>query len=186
MRNDPRMKAMGLVFALVLGTSGLFTVAQAARPQSSPPPLVWTDALSDPDQARTDYVEHCAGCHGVQGKSAPAELPELRDRVGWFMCTPETRAYLLQLPNVAHSRILDNQELADMMNFVVFGLGGSSAPAGARPFTADEVGKERKLPLESVSLKAERARHVKAAIRKCRAPVSLRLMYEGEPKALRR
>jgi hypothetical protein len=69
---------------------------------------------------QSDYVEHCSGCHGMQGNSAPAEIPVLRERVGYFMCTPEGRDYLIRLPNVAYSAITDNQQLADMMNFVVF------------------------------------------------------------------
>lgn len=109
--------------------------------------------------------------------SAPAKLPQLRDRVGYFMCTPETRAYLIHLPNVAHSRITDNQQLADLVNFVVFGLGGDSTPADARPFSAGEVARERQFALSSASLKAERARHVEAAIRTCHAPASLRALY---------
>ena len=73
----------------------------------------------------------------MQGNSAPAEIPVLRDRVGYFPCARrEGRDHLIRLPNVAYSAISDNQELADMMNFVVFGLGGNSAPKGARPFTA--------------------------------------------------
>lgn len=136
--------------------------------------------MSDPVQARSDFVEHCAGCHGVQGSSAPAKLPELQGRVGWFMCTPASRAYLIRLPNVAHARIEDNQQLADMMNFVVFVLGKDSAPAGTRPFTASEVAYERQFALTSVSLKAERARHAQEAIRTCHAPASLKLHYPGE------
>lgn len=73
-------------------------------------------AIGDPELAKADYVEHCAGCHGVQGLSAPAKLPELRGRVGYMMCTADTRAYLLRLPNIAKSRISDNQQLADMLN----------------------------------------------------------------------
>ncbi len=88
----------------------------------------------------SDYVEYCSGCHGMQGNSAPAEIPVLRDRVGYFMCTKDGRDYLIRLPNVAYSAITDNRELADMMNFVVFGLGGNSAPKGTKPFTAAEVG----------------------------------------------
>lgn len=134
-------------------------------------------AITDPVLARSDYVENCGGCHGVQGVSAPAKLPQLRDRVGYFMCTPEARAYLVRLPNVAHSRITDNQQLADLVNFVVFGLGGASTPLDARPFDAKEVARERRFALSSTSLKAERARHVETAIRKCHAPPSLRALY---------
>jgi methylamine dehydrogenase light chain len=37
--------------------------------------------ISDPELARSDFVEHCGGCHGPDGRSAPAALPELR--AGW-------------------------------------------------------------------------------------------------------
>ena len=159
-------------FALLASAMALAGVSVAARPGDGLP-----SAITDVEQARMDYVENCGGCHGVQGRSAPAEVPELRDRVGYFLCTPAARAYLLRLPNVVHSRIADNQELADMMNFVVFGLGGASAPRDAAPFTAAEVAQNRPLVLASVQLRQERARLVEGAIRACHAPRSLRLFY---------
>lgn len=134
-------------------------------------------AIADPELARGDYVEHCAGCHGVQGFSAPAKLPELRGRVGYMMCTADTRAYLLRLPNIAKSRIADNQQLADMLNFMVFGLGGDSVLPGTVPFTAQEVARERRHALTSASLVAERQRHVETAIGKCGAPATFRNFY---------
>ena len=136
-------------------------------------------AIGDPELAKADYVEHCAGCHGVQGLSAPAKLPELRGRVGYMMCTVDTRAYLLRLPNIAKSRISDNQQLADMLNFMVFGLGGTSVLPGTKPFTAAEVGYERQFALTSASLVRERKRHVETAIGKCGAPASFRNFYSG-------
>jgi hypothetical protein len=135
-------------------------------------------AITDPELAKADYVEHCAGCHGVQGISAPAKLPELRGRVGYMMCTPATRAYLLRLPNIAKSRLSDNQQLADMLNFMVFGIGGQSVLPGTRPFTAREVGFERQFALTSASLVAERKRHVETSIRQCGAPASFRDFYQ--------
>lgn len=135
-------------------------------------------AIGDPELARADYVEHCAGCHGVQGISAPAKLPELRGRVGYMMCTPDTRAYLLRLPNIAKSRLSDNQQLADMLNFMIFGIGGQSVLAGTRPFTATEVEYERKFALTSASLVKERKRHVETAIHECGAPATFRNFYQ--------
>ncbi|RQW45182.1 cytochrome C [Novosphingobium sp. LASN5T] len=167
-----------LALACAVGRAdGRATPAQPSTPQLTP-----AEVMVDPELARSDYVEHCAGCHGVQGKSAPAPLPELFGRVGWFMCTPQSRAYLLRLPNIAHSRIKDNAELADMMNYVVFVIGAGSVPPGTRPFTGAEVTRERPLVMDSASLTAERARHAADAIRKCRAPASLGLLYPGETK----
>jgi cytochrome c553 len=129
---------------------------------------------------QSDYVEHCSGCHGMQGNSAPAEIPVLRDRVGYFMCTKQGRDYLIRLPNVAYSAIADNQELADMMNFVVFGLGGHSAPKGAKPFTAAEVARLRGHALATQSLIAVRAQIVSQMTRDCAVPESMKFFYDGE------
>jgi hypothetical protein len=154
---------------------------QAAEPDNHSPdiPASVRAMMADPELAQSDFIENCAGCHGVRGSTVPAHLPEIKDRVGWFMCTPESRAYLLRLPNVAHSRITDNAQLADLMNYVVFVLGGKSVPAGSKPFTGEEVAHERQFALTSVSLKAERLRLANVAIAKCRAPASLRLQYPG-------
>ena len=133
---------------------------------------------------QSDYVEHCSGCHGMQGNSAPAPIPVLRDRVGYFMCTREGRDYLIRLPNVAYSAIDDNQELADMMNFVVFGLGGSSAPRAAKPFTAAEVARLRRDALATQSLILARTKVVAGlAASDCAVPDSMRFFYDGEQRA---
>ena len=163
-----RWLALPILLALTIGGSAAAIAVDGAV------------RISDPVQARSDYIENCAGCHGIGGDSAPAQLPLLRHRIGYFLCTPEARAYLVRVPNVAHSRITDNAQLADLLNYVVFDLGGDSAPANARPFTADEVTRERAHPLNGVSLKAMRASLVERVIRACRAPASLRLLYPGD------
>lgn len=139
-------------------------------------------ALPQLTKPESDYVEYCSGCHGMQGNSAPAEIPVLRDRVGYFMCTRDGRDYLIRLPNVAYSAIDDNQELADMMNFVVFGLGGNSAPKASKPFTASEVKRLRAAALATQSLIAARARVVGKLISTCGAPQSMKFFYDGEPR----
>ena len=180
---------VGLKALLALGGAAALCAA-ALRAEPAPiapasqafPTIRHPEKMQDPEFARSSYIEHCAGCHGVAGSSIPANLPELKDRVGWFMCTPDARAYLLRLPNVAHSRITDNEALADLMNFVVFELGGDSVPAGTKPFTADELAYERQFALIGPGLKAERARLSNDVIRKCHAPASLRLQYPHSPQ----
>jgi hypothetical protein len=169
--------AVALAAALVVPRGMVQAAPAASRPAFDP-----ASVMTDPDQARSDYVEHCGGCHGVHGDTVPAHLPELEGRVGWFMCTPEARAYLIRLPNVAHSRIKDNAELADMMNYVVFVLGEGSAPAGTAPFTADEVARERLKALTNMNLSAERQRLANQLVRQCHAPESIRKLYPGEPQ----
>lgn len=130
------------------------------------------------NEVQSAYLQFCGGCHGIQGTSAPREVPSLRGQVGSFMCTPEGRAYLVRLPNVALAPISD-QMLSDVMNFVVFDLGGSNSHApntmrGVAPFTAAEVAQLRKQPLTDTGLAAYRARVVANLIERCAAPASLR------------
>jgi hypothetical protein len=156
----------------------LFVFAPAlAYAQSTLPELAGLPELTIP---QSDYVEHCSGCHGMQGNSAPAEIPVLRDRVGYFMCTQQGREYLIRLPNVAYSAISDDQELAEMMNFVVFGLGGNSVPKGTKPFTAAEVARLRTKPLATQSLIAARAQVVDHMLASCAVPKSMNFFYDGQ------
>jgi hypothetical protein len=154
--------------------------AAAALPAAAQPASAPSTYPAEMSQAQSDYVEHCGGCHGIHGIAAPADLPTLKDRVGWFTCLPQARAYLVRLPNIARSRITDNDQLADLLNFMLFGLGGRSTPAGTRPFTGAEVASARATPFTSVSLVETRAVLVEQMIRQCGAPAGLRLMYPGQ------
>jgi hypothetical protein len=92
---------------------------------------------------------------------------------------------LIRLPKVAYSAITDNQELADMMNFVVFGLGGNSAPKRTRPFTAPEVRRLRAEALGTQSLIAARAAVVDKMVSACAVPPSMKFFYDGQPQTAR-
>jgi hypothetical protein len=96
-------------------------------------------------------MEGCGGCHGILGSSWKKDIPELRGEVGRFLCTTAGREYLVRLPNVAFAD-MDDRLLADVMNYVVFDLGGSSAPANAVPYTAREVAALRRMPLKNTQL----------------------------------
>jgi hypothetical protein len=147
-------------------------------------PRVTHAAAPDPMKmsvAQSDYTENCGGCHGFDGNSAPADIPVLKDRVGYFMCSKEGRDYLIRLPNVAHSRITDPQELADLVNFVVFGIGGDSTPKDAKPFKPAEVAALRKQAMTTISLIAVREQVVAGLPKSCNAPASLGQYYPGQP-----
>jgi hypothetical protein len=135
---------------LVLGAgASIFLMAASYVPPVTAglKPLPWGQA---------HYYEGCGGCHGLDGISARREIPVLRDSVGAFLCSPEGRDYIVRLPNVAFAN-MDDRTLAATMNFVVFELGRGSVPAGARPYTAEEVGSLRRMPLKNQPLAQMRA-----------------------------
>lgn len=112
-----------------------------------------------------NYLKACAGCHGVRGEADQA-VPRMEGLVGAFLCTDEARAYIVRLPNIAFSTLGDG-DLADMMNYVVFGLGGESAPRGARPYSPAEVAALRRRPLKNRNLMQLRAEVLGPALDAC-------------------
>ena len=127
--------------------------------------------------AQGDYLLNCGGCHGFHGVSNANLVPSLKDLVGYYLRSPEGRAYLPRLPNVAFSTLSD-QRLAAVLNYVVFEIGGNSAPVGAKPYDAAEVGRWRKQPLNEVVLSQYRLQLVENLISRHQAPAELRV-YTG-------
>lgn len=124
-------------------------------------------------KVQSDYVLACGGCHGENGISNSRLVPDLAEQVGHFLEIPEGREYLVRLPNVA-AAALEDDALAAVLNFMVWTIGGSSAPGAGRRFTAREVGALRRQPLADVSLRRLRARLVDTLVTEHGAPESLR------------
>lgn len=127
---------------------------------------------------QSNYLLGCGGCHGENGTSNSKLVPELRGQVGFFLNTPEGREYLVRLPNVAFS-VMSDQELADVLNFMVFQIGGDSVPPHTEPYTSAEVGKLRRQPLNEVSLVRYRNQLIETLIGQHNASERLRI-YAGD------
>ena len=127
---------------------------------------------------RLPYLMGCVGCHGETGVTISQKVPDLKNQIGFFLHLPEGRAYLVRLPNVAFAPISD-AALADMMNYMVFDLGGPSVPKDAKPYSAAEVGRLRKQPLTEVPLFQYRTEIVERLIADYQAPEAMRLYGQG-------
>ncbi len=152
-------RALGGLMAAVAGMALCLSPAQAETAKIRETPAY--------KAGEWNYLKGCAGCHGVRGEAEHA-LPRMEGFVGAFLCSAEARAYIVRLPNVAFST-LDDRDLADMMNYVVFDLGGQSAPKGARPYSPAEVAMLRRRPLKNESLMRLRAEVLGPALEKCLA-----------------
>jgi hypothetical protein len=148
---------------------GMMSAALAGAPPSPPVPQF--------TRAQTNYILGCGGCHGENGITNSRLVPDLRDQVGYFLNTPQGREYLVRLPNVAFSTLSD-ADLAEVLNFMVFTLGGTSVPAKAAAYTPAEVAPLRRRPLNEVRLLEYRARLVDNLIAQHGASLRLRV-YGG-------
>jgi cytochrome c553 len=133
---------------------------------------------------QSNYILGCGGCHGVEGVSNSRLVPDLAQQVGYFLNDRAGREYLVRVPNVAFYPLSD-QDLAGLLNYMVFHLGGSSIPAGAKPYTAAEVARLRRQPLTETSLEAYRAQLIDTLGARFPVPPGLRV-YGADYRAAMR
>jgi hypothetical protein len=112
-----------------------------------------TSRLQPVSREMENFARNCQGCHGDTGVSVK-EIPTLLNRVGYFTRAEEGRAYLVQVPNVALSTIHD-QELADMLNWMVTKFDAAQLPPDFKPYTGEEVGVLRKVRIIPTVRRAE-------------------------------
>jgi hypothetical protein len=154
-------------------------VAAAAAPFTSAAGGAAEDRLSIPrfDRAAELYSRNCQGCHGHTGVSVD-EVPDLRDRVGFFLHTPEGRDYIVRVPGVAFA-LIDDEGLALTLNWALETFSARQLPEDWLPYTADEVGRLRRRPVANVT--SERAAVVARLVRHGIIPDAQSMSFGAEP-----
>lgn len=99
-------------------------------------------------RAKFNYQMSCQGCHTPDGTGGK-DVPKIKGFIGHFLTTQPGREYLVRVPGSANSA-LDNEQLAEVLNWMITELGGSSVPENMKMYTAQEVAKLRKNPLFEV------------------------------------
>jgi len=99
-------------------------------------------------RAHFNYQLFCQGCHTPDGVGA-TNIPRMKDYIGNFLLTEAGREYLVRVPGSATSALNDN-ELAEVLNWIVSNFAGDSGDREFRRYTAVEVGQLRKNPLNEV------------------------------------
>lgn len=119
--------------------------------------------------AHIDYMLKCSGCHGADGSGTPDRgIPDFRGYVDGFGRTEGGRTYVMHVPGVVNSS-LPNDRIAAVMNYVIASFGGPGTRGGVPPFTAEEVGRLRAVPVADV---VAYRREVAADMVKARIPVA--------------
>ncbi|MGB0691711.1 MAG: c-type cytochrome [Pseudomonadales bacterium] len=97
--------------------------------------LAANQAAADP---RSHYMIHCMGCHLADGRGQPPEVPVLNAELARFTSTDAGRAYLVQVPGAAQA-LINDEELAAVINWMLQVFSGDDLPEDFRPFTGEEV-----------------------------------------------
>ena len=92
-------------------------------------------------RAKFNYQMLCQGCHTPDG-SGGIDIPEIKGFIGNFLATKIGREYLIRVPGSANSA-LNNEELAEVLNWMILEFGGDSVPNNMKMYQREEVAKVR-------------------------------------------
>lgn len=109
--------------------------------------------MSAPDRslaesAQFNYILHCQGCHLADGSATPGKIPPLVGAAR-FLASDGGREFLVRVPGVSLSTIPDN-ELAELVNWMLYRFSPDDLPEDFEPYTAAEVADYRQRPLVNV------------------------------------
>ena len=106
-------------------------------------------AHAEPDVAERralfNYQMFCQGCHAIDG-SGHKSVPELKNSMHQFMASQSGREYLVRVPGSANST-LDDEQLAEVLNWMLVNFTKKETKQRWQPFIASEVAEYRKRPL---------------------------------------
>ncbi|WP_394853912.1 c-type cytochrome [Burkholderia multivorans] len=119
----------------------------------------WAGDVADAARVRQHWVLNCMGCHTATGGGIPGKVPPLANSLGYFTHVPAGREYVMRVPGASNSALSD-QELADVLNWVLTTMSRDALPRDFKPYTADEVAAHRRPALSDVA--TVRARLVRA------------------------
>lgn len=92
--------------------------------------------------AEKNYLLHCSGCHLPNGIGDPPNTPTLRDTIGKIVATPEGRDYIIRVPGSSQTP-MNNQQLADVLNWMLTEFNSETLPKNFEPLSAQEVSSSR-------------------------------------------
>ncbi len=112
--------------------------------------------VTDPAQARIDYMLHCQGCHGPDGAgTTDGVVPRLNGWLSRFLHIPGGREFLIQVPGSANAAI-SPERLAEVINWMLVSFGPVHLPRDFVAYSAEEISGLRAKPLTDVKVVREK------------------------------
>jgi mono/diheme cytochrome c family protein len=155
--------------ALILALSAVTLVGAADSPYGRAfydPAEANFPGVTDMRRAWQNWTLNCQGCHRADGSGTAGTAPPIRGTVARFLQVPGGREYLAEVPGVAAAPFSD-EEIAEVMNWMVRRYDAAHVPAGFEPYTAAEVARLRLTPL-GLDANALRAKLLAQAQRRLR------------------
>lgn len=105
--------------------------------------------VENPAYTQTLYLMHCQGCHLPKGQGAAGRVPNMQGYLGNFLKVSGGREFLIQVPGSANAPV-DNQDLAQLLNWMLAKFSPTLLDSDWQAFTANEINKHRAGVLKEV------------------------------------
>ncbi|HWT39484.1 MAG TPA: cytochrome c [Paraburkholderia sp.] len=130
--------------------SMLLLACSATAVTPSPANAQSTQSAADASLAQQHWVLNCMGCHTATGGGIPGKVPPLANSLGYFEHLPAGREYVVRVPGASNSALSD-QELADVLNWLLTTKNRDALPKDFRPYTAAEITAHRRPAFSDVA-----------------------------------
>jgi cytochrome c553 len=114
------------------------------------PVIAGAQSLPGSVLAQQNWVLNCMGCHTQGAVGVAGKIPPLANSLGYFEHLPQGREYVIRVPGASNSALSD-QELADVLNWLLVTLNSSALPKDFKPYTAQEITAHRRPALTNVA-----------------------------------
>lgn len=123
-----------LLFASALfgATAVVVAHAGATAPGGAAPNMA-----SNGRKPHVNYMTECQGCHMPDGRGIGGSVPSMKGELYRFLDVDGGRAFLVQVPGSANSKLSD-ADLSALLNWLVPKMGGP-AEGAFKPYTPAEV-----------------------------------------------
>jgi mono/diheme cytochrome c family protein len=102
-------------------------------------------AVADDHRAQVNYMIHCQGCHLPDAVGFDGRVPRMKDFAGYFLHSEEGREFLIRVPGVSSASLPDD-EIAELINWLLITYSAAQLPTDFAPFTKTEVARLRSRP----------------------------------------
>jgi mono/diheme cytochrome c family protein len=96
-------------------------------------------SLADP---RSDYLMHCAGCHLVDARGVPPDVPSLSGPLGLLVASAAGRDYIARVPGAAQAPLSDD-ELSAVFKWLLAEYNRDTLPGNFEPLRGAEIARSR-------------------------------------------
>ncbi len=122
----------------IVAITAAFVAAFGVSARAYTAELNTANLVNNPQKAALNWMMNCQGCHGVDAQGSPNGAPPMPGVVGKFLQVDGGREYLARVPGVAISPISDD-ELADLLNWMLLRFACDDLPTNFKPYGAAEV-----------------------------------------------